>query len=305
MMEIFRLPSENGIPPLSVHRQKRDGAPVLYVHGASFPAALSVGYRFQGRSWMDDLNARGFDAWGLDFAGYGASARYAEMDGPQAGNAVGRAPVAAKQIARVAAFIAQATGRPRLSIIAHSWGTIPAALFAIAHPERIERLCLFGPVVERDAPDDGAGTPDPCWHLVTIAQQHARFVADVPQGHAPVLIEPELEQWGPTYLATDPQAFDREPPSVKIPFGPMSDAKEAWTGKLAYRPQNIPCPTLLVRGEWDSVTNDDDAQWLLSRITHPVRADAKIPKGTHLMHLEWSRDGLFAAVGDFLSREKE
>jgi hypothetical protein len=37
------------------------GRPVLYVHGATFPSALAVGYRFDGRSWMDELAAVGFD----------------------------------------------------------------------------------------------------------------------------------------------------------------------------------------------------------------------------------------------------
>jgi hypothetical protein len=41
---------------------------VLYIHGATFPSALSIAHRFDGRSWRDVLNKAGFDVWGLDGA---------------------------------------------------------------------------------------------------------------------------------------------------------------------------------------------------------------------------------------------
>jgi NADPH:quinone reductase-like Zn-dependent oxidoreductase len=47
---------------------------VLYVHGATFPSALSIAHRFDGRSWRDALCQAGFDVWGLDFYGFGHSA---------------------------------------------------------------------------------------------------------------------------------------------------------------------------------------------------------------------------------------
>src|SRR6202046_1569474 len=57
---------------------------VLHVHGATFPSALSIAHRFDGRSWRDALNDAGFDVWGLDFYGFGDSDRYPEMDQPAA-----------------------------------------------------------------------------------------------------------------------------------------------------------------------------------------------------------------------------
>ena len=55
---------------------------VLFVHGMSFPSALSIALRFDGRSWRDELCDTGFDVWGLDFYGFGNSDRYAEMSQP-------------------------------------------------------------------------------------------------------------------------------------------------------------------------------------------------------------------------------
>src|ERR1700748_2778630 len=59
---------------------------VLYVHGATFPSALSVAHRFEGKSWRDALDDAGFDVWGLDFYGFGHSDRYPEMAKPAADN---------------------------------------------------------------------------------------------------------------------------------------------------------------------------------------------------------------------------
>jgi pimeloyl-ACP methyl ester carboxylesterase len=282
---------------LLVRRLERSGPPVLFVHGATFPSALAAGYRFHGRSWMDDLHFHGYDAWAFDFAGYGGSQRYAQMDADGNGPPLGRCDVAAHQLARVVEHVARTTDQARVSLVAHSWGSIPAALYAARHPERIAKLCLFGPIARRDGE---AAAPPGAWRLVTIPQQLARFVEDVPPGHAPVLIEPELAQWGPAYLASDPAAAARTPQAVKIPSGPVADIGAAWSGALGWRPEDIRIPTLVVRGAWDHVTTGADADWLLSRIAHPQRRDVEVPKGTHLMHLEHSRDGLFAAVRAFL-----
>src|SRR5262245_11548752 len=39
---------------------------VLYVHGGTFPSALSIAHRFDGESWRDVLCAAGFDVWAFD-----------------------------------------------------------------------------------------------------------------------------------------------------------------------------------------------------------------------------------------------
>ncbi|MBU2048763.1 MAG: hypothetical protein KKH61_07275 [Gammaproteobacteria bacterium] len=47
---------------VALHQQSVEGEVVLYVHGATFPSALAVGWMMQGVSWMDDLQRAGFDA---------------------------------------------------------------------------------------------------------------------------------------------------------------------------------------------------------------------------------------------------
>src|SRR5215470_9285456 len=72
---------------------------VLYIHGGTFPSALSIAHRFDGRSWRDELHDAGFHVWGLDFHGFGASDPYPEMVEDAATHPpLGRAEVASRQI---------------------------------------------------------------------------------------------------------------------------------------------------------------------------------------------------------------
>ncbi len=301
--EVMRLAGSAGVPALLVRRRAGPGPSVLYVHGATFPSALSVAYRFEGRSWMDDLHARGFDAWAFDFAGYGGSDRPPAFAHPASGGPpAGRSPEAVRQLARVVEHVLRTSGRTRVSLVAHSWGTIVAGTYAARHPEAVGRLVLFGPIAQRETP----GLPDPgsvgAWRLVSVAEQLARFVEDVPPGHPSVLMEPGLEMWGRAYLADDPDSATRHPdPAVKIPSGPRADILAAWSGMLAYDPSRIAAPTLIVRGEWDSLSTDADARWLIKRLGHGERGDIKLPGGTHLMHLERMRNRLFEATAAFLA----
>jgi pimeloyl-ACP methyl ester carboxylesterase len=140
--EHFRIPSEtNGLTLflryLGPSRALASRKTVLYIHGATFPSALSIAHRFDGYSWRDDLNAVGYHVWGLDFLGFGASDRYPEMSETSEGlPALSRAEVASWQIERAVGFILKQHGVDRISLIAHSWGSMPTGLFAGRHPEQ-------------------------------------------------------------------------------------------------------------------------------------------------------------------------
>jgi pimeloyl-ACP methyl ester carboxylesterase len=286
---------------LFVRRQPRTGnSPVLYVHGATFPSALSVGFDFGGGSWLDDWNARGFDAWAFDFAGFGESGRWAAMREPADRRApLGRAPEAAEQVAAVLALIHAQTGQ-RVSLVAHSWGSMPAGLAAITQPELVDRLVFFAPIAQRQGGAPVAlPAPLPAWGDVTVEAQHARFVEDVPAGHPPVLVG--FDRWAPAYLASDPEASTRSPPAVRIPNGPRADNLDALSGRLAWDPARLTRPLHIVRGAWDSLCRDPDAAMLLkAAIAAPERSDRKLDAGTHLMHLETGRRMLYQAVGQAL-----
>ena len=306
--ETWTLPATERDPMLRLRCQRSPGTArgaALYVHGATFPSALSVFFRFDGHSWADALNDAGFDAWGLDFAGYGESQRYAGM--AQSASAIaplGRADAAQRQLASVVdAVRASIAPALPLHLIAHSWGSIPAIRCAADAADRLASLTLFGPVVRRDEGEPAAAGGEPllAWRTLTVWEQYRRFIADVPRGESNVLLDRHIETWGRAYLATDPEAARRDPPAVQVPAGPVADIAQLWSGRALYDASRLRVPTLLVRGAWDSVCDDRDAARLLQDVgPSAATRDIVIAKGTHLMHLETSRLELQRAVNEFL-----
>jgi pimeloyl-ACP methyl ester carboxylesterase len=274
---------------------------VLYVHGATFPSALSIAHRFDGRSWRDALCAAGFDVWGLDFYGFGHSGRYPEMDRTAADNPpLCVAADAVKQLEAAVRFILGRQDIEKISLISHSWGSMPAGLFAGAHPALVDRLVLFAPIAQRAPPHEELPA-FPAWRIVTLQDQWNRFVEDVPANEPQVLSRAHFEEWGERYLDSDCESRAREPAGVKTPLGPFSEIVGAWHGQLAYDPERVRAPVAIIRGEWDSLMRDDDARWLFDAFTGaPRKRDIKIGRGTHLMHLEAMRLALWRESIGFL-----
>ncbi len=264
----FRIPSHHDglslfLRYLPAERESAaDGKVVLYVHGGTFPSALSIAHRFDGFSWRDALSAAGFHTWGLDFHGFGRlSDPYPEMAEPAENHApLGRAEDASRQLEQAVRFITVHHGVARLSLIAHSWGSIVAGHFAGRCPELIDRLVFFGPIAQRPRRADPVRLP--AWRLITLRDQWDRFIADVPPGEPPVLSQRHFAEWGDAYLDTDPDSRSRSPAAVKTPSGAFQDIFDAWAGALAYDPGRVRAPVAIIRGEWDGMCTDEDAAWL-------------------------------------------
>ena len=304
--DIWTLPATASDPALHLRRQRAHGtarAAALYVHGATFPSALSLFFRFDGRSWADALNAAGFDAWGLDFAGYGESERYPEMhQAADAAPPLGRVDAAERQLATALQTLRRLTDerdeRQPVHLIAHSWGTLVALRCAATFADALASLTLFGPPAQRDGSPGPASLP--AWRTLTIWEQYRRFIADVPRGEPPVLPDRHIEAWALAYLATDAASASRTPPAVQVPAGPMADIDALWSGESLVDAARVRTPTLLVRGEWDSVCDDRDAARLLAVLAGAPARERVLAKGTHLMHLETGRIDLHRAVNEFL-----
>jgi pimeloyl-ACP methyl ester carboxylesterase len=288
-----------GEPTLALHCQSSAAnlGDVVYVHGSTFGAVLSVYFKFDGHSWADALCEAGFNVWACDFAGYGDSDRYLQ-DGD---DAVGRIETVLPQLRRAIAEVRARNGGRPVGLVAHSWGATVALRYAGSHPEDIASLVLFAPIIARFATAPTA--PPPSSHfMLTAWAQYRRFVEDVPRGEAQPLSEAHFQAWSEAFLATDPAAAARMPPAVRTPCGPQLDWCALQSGQALYDPTAITVPTLLVRGEWDRACDDADASGLLSAIANTEKHYLTIPKATHLMHLEAGRRLLYNAVNAFLRR---
>jgi pimeloyl-ACP methyl ester carboxylesterase len=304
--EDIRL-AEAGQPTLALQVQRPQPSPqappagrdAIYVHGATFGAGLSIFHRFDGRSWADAMNDTGMTIWGFDFAGYGKSDRYAQ----DASQPVGRMGDAIPQLHRVVAAVRARNGGHPIALVAHSWGASLAARYAGMYPRDVKSLVLFAPIVTRTPASTPATKASQASHYpLTLWAQYRRFVEDVPRGQPQVLSEAHFEAWGAAYLATDPGSGGRAPASVMTPYGPIADFGALWSGKQLYDPSLIVAPALLVRGEWDSLCTDADANNLLAALGSMDKADLKIERATHLLHLESQRTVLHNSVNAFLER---
>ena len=273
---------------------------VLYVHGGTFPSAVSIAHRLDGWSWRDDLAAAGFDVWGLDFHGFGPfSDPWPELAAPaEAHPPLGRCAAAARQLEAALRAIAAETGAP-VSLIAHSWGSMVAGALAGRCPELVDRLVLFGPIARREPSAPRLALP--AWRLISVQDQWARFVADTPANHPPVLSAAHFAAWAERYLDGDPASRTRTPPAMRTPAGPFQDIYDAWAGDLAYDPAMVRAPVAVIRGAWDSLCTDADAAWLTASLVNAAeRRDVVIPRGGHLLHLESGRGALYRASLAFL-----
>jgi len=278
------------------------GRAVLYLHGATFPSGLSIAHRFDGRSWRDALCDAGFGVWGLDFYGFGHSDRYAEMDAPADANSpLGLAEDAAMQLGFAVQFILEHENLTSLSLITHSWGSMVAGRFAGERPALVDRLVLFAPIAQRE-PSRPARRPNgPAWRVISLEDQWARFIEDVPPGEPPVLSRVHFNDWAQRYLDSDPLSRSRDPAGVKTPSGPFVEILRAWNGELAYEPARVTAPVAILRGDWDRLVTDADARWLFDAFSRSaVKRDVKIGRGTHLMHLETMRAALWRESATFL-----
>jgi pimeloyl-ACP methyl ester carboxylesterase len=288
-----------------IDQGKTERKAVLYVHGATFPSALSIAHRFDGKSWRDALNEAGFDVWGLDFYGFGHSDRYPEMTKSAAEHQpLCTAGDAAHQVEAAVRFILGHNNLSRLSLISHSWGAMPVCLFAAKHSALIDRLVLFAPIGRRSARRYENPPSFPAWRIVTSEDQWNRFIEDVPAHEPPVLSRVHFAEWSNLYLDSDPDSRSRDPAGVKIPLGPFSEIIKAWHGQVAYDPSKVKSPVAIIRGEWDGLVQDDDARWLFDALSSaPTKRDIKIGRATHLMHLEAMRLALWRESIGFLRGE--
>lgn len=204
-------------PTLALHHRpaQDDLGDVIYVHGSTFGAALSVLWQLDGRSWADALCDAGFNVWAFDFAGYGDSARY-PLD---ASHPVGDIEQVLPQLQRVVVAVrARNVGR-RVSLLAHSWGGTVALRYAASGADDLASLVLFAPILARDAagePPQAAPVvaPAPSHFLLSAWAQYRRFVEDVPSGVEQPLSEAHFHEWSEAFIASDANAGQRLPPAA-------------------------------------------------------------------------------------------
>jgi pimeloyl-ACP methyl ester carboxylesterase len=280
------------------------GEAVLFIHGASFPTMLAAGFEFEGGdSWLDFMASRGFLACGLDFLGFGGSSRPAAMLIDPAGAApLDDATVAATQVSTAADYLLKTREIKHLHIVAHSWGTMPAALYAATHPATLSSLTLFGPFVPK--PGSQVKSTGFSWWSISARERYEqlRYTDVLPEGLH--LLEPAVDRkWAMEFAASGPDGKSKgvDDP-LRIPAGPVADLNAATADHYPYLPADVRIPVFVVYGSYDTVVDDAGAEAFLSRFTNsPLKWRLRIDHGTHVMHLERNRKSLYQSVLAFIA----
>jgi pimeloyl-ACP methyl ester carboxylesterase len=97
---------------------------------------------------------RGYDVYLVDLRGYGRSTRPPEMEKPAAENPpIVRTDVAVRDVGATVDHILAHRGLTKLNLIGWSWGTAIMGRYATQNSDRVNRLVLYAPPLDRQ----GAG----------------------------------------------------------------------------------------------------------------------------------------------------
>ncbi len=278
---------------LAMYR-KRAGAPapgqallpvLLLVHGSS-PAALASfdltvpGY--DDHSMMNVFARAGYDVWTLDHEGYGASTR-------TDGNSDIASGVADLQAATD--LIVHETGQPRMHMLGESSGALRAGAFAMARPDRVGRLVLEAFTYT------GAGSPT----LGKRAEQVEYYRTHNRRPRDRAMLESIFTRDHPG--TTDPavaRAFVEKEivNGDTVPTGTYLDM----TAHLpVVDPARVPCPVLLIKGEYDGISTLEDLQDFFGKLPNGDRQLSIVAGAAHAVTLSRGYKAFHHIVQAFLA----
>lgn len=283
------------------HFSKDDA--VLLLEPFSVPSAEA--FDVPGYSWMEELAKEGYDAWALDFRGFGKSSRPAAMEKPPLENPpVVRATDAIKDVEAAVEYIRKTRKIDRVNIIGWSWGAVVAGMYAAEHPEKVNKLVLYGsmhgfslpsmvkPLEERPSV---LKSKLPAYQLVTfdMIMHHWHMMM---KNHEMARKE-AFEAVGKVFMASDPTSASRQPNSIRRPMGPLIDLYYIWSNKPIFDAAGINASVLLIRGDADLFA---DATFF-DKLTGAARKKEVIIKdATHWALYEKNRDQLLSETTHFL-----
>ena len=291
-----RYQAQKGNVTLALYRKRLDvphageaKRPVLFlVHGSSISALPSFDLTVPNAgeySLMNVFARDGFDVWTMDFEGYGKSTVTAGNSDIASGVADLRAALP---------VVEQETGQSKFHFMGESSGAIRAAAFAVVEPGRVDRLVLEAFTYT------GKGSPT----LAKRAEQtdfyrtHNRRKRD----EAMILS---------IFTRDRPGTSDPRVPAA-IAAAEMPNGDTVPTGTYLDMTANLPlvdptrllCPVLMVRGQYDGISTEEDLLDFFTRLPTPDKQYAVIPGAAHAIGMSLTRADLWHVVHAFLTMPK-
>jgi alpha-beta hydrolase superfamily lysophospholipase len=281
--------AQKGAVRLALYR-KRATAPgaalpvLVLVHGSSFAGRSTYDLTVPGApgySMMDAFAALGYDVWTLDHENYGRSSRTDSNSDIASGVA---------DLAAAMTVISRETGSRRAHFHGESSGAIRAAAFAVSAPEQVDRLALTAFTYT------GKGAP-------TLAQRARDVEFYRTHNRRPATRELFRSIFTRDKAGTaDPRVADAIA-DAEAPYGgsvPTGTYLDMVTKLPLVDPARLAVPVVMLRGEYDGISTDDDCLDFYRNLANRDREFVTIPGAAHSLVLAYNRARLWHALDAFL-----
>jgi alpha-beta hydrolase superfamily lysophospholipase len=280
--------AQKGDVKLYVYRKRMaakqgEKQPVVFlVHGSSISSRPSFDLAVPGYSMMEDFASHGFDVWTMDHENYGHSSRTRTNSDITSG---------AADLKAAAELVAKETGQSKVHYLGESSGAIRAGLFAQQSPDRVDRLVLCAFTYK------GTGSPEMARRASVADKLRANntrlrdgkmirsiFTRDKLPGAYDVAVADAI--W-----AEEGKFGDQVPTGTYLDMAvnlPLVD------------PKKVPAPTLMVRGEFDGNSTNEDLLDFYTQLPNGDRQYVIMPQTAHSLGFSKNRHLLFYAVRNFL-----
>ncbi len=260
--------------------------PVLFlVHGSSLSARPSFDLTVPGHgeySIMNTFAGYGFDVWTMDHENYGRSSRTQSNSDIASG---------VEDLKAGIELVVRETGRQKVHLCGESSGALRAGAYAMARPERIDRLVFTAftykgenspTLAERAKQLDYYRTHNT--RLRDRAMIRSIFTRDKAGTSDPALAE---------FLADEELKFGDQ-----VPTGTYLDM----TANLpVVDPAKVLAPVLLVRGEYDGIATMDDLSDFYKRLPNGDRQFVVLPGTAHSVGFGLNRRLFWHVMHAFLT----
>jgi pimeloyl-ACP methyl ester carboxylesterase len=290
---------------------------VLFLHGATSPSTCDFDLQYKDYSWADWLVKQGYVVYMVDYRNYGGSTREKAMDEPAAKNQpVTRSYLALRDIEATVDYIKRTHNVHKVSLIGWSWGAMMAGYYASLHSDNVQKLVLYAPLYNfNDHTNLGPGSglqnkrkPTEfnfalgAYRLASEAANTGRWNGEIPVENKDEYRDPAVPAafWNEC-LTTDPTSNSRNPHSLRAPNGVLEDSFYQATGRPLWNAANIYAPTLVIGGDFDTWSFQEDRAGLMRELVHaPVKHNVLIRNATHFVIFENKRFEFFGEVLKFL-----
>jgi pimeloyl-ACP methyl ester carboxylesterase len=279
----------------------KDNKVLLFLHGGTFPGTVAFDLDYENVSMMRHFASLGWDTFALDLEGYGRSTRPPIMDEPDQ-YPDSQAPIGlditVEDVGRTVDFIRDLRGVDKVHLLGWSTGAIAEApRYAIEHPDKVAKLILYATNylgkgksaqerqqedAEREAEKNRYANPSDLQRWVKLGTKEE------------YLIPGAFEAYVEAHLASDPKSAELDG-RVRAPWGRFIGWPEPH-----FDAGSIQAPTLIIRGESDTLARRDDNQQLLDDLGSTEKQYVEIEQAGHMIQFEKNNRAFYRAIAEFL-----